>query len=95
IVDPTPGVTRDRHYQRVTWEEKEFILVDTGGLETDSDDSMAGSIQEQTWQAVQEADVILLVLDGKEGLAVEDYRVADLLRRSAKPVYYLVNKVDG
>ncbi len=95
IVDSTPGVTRDRHYENVTWDEREFLLVDTGGLESDWGDSMAGLIQDQTVMAIKEADVIIFVLDGKEGLSVEDYRVTDMLRRTDKPVYFVVNKVDG
>jgi len=95
IVDPTPGVTRDRHYENVTWDEREFLLVDTGGLESDHEDSMTGLIQNQTLLAIEEADIIVFLLDGKEGLSTEDYRVTEMLRRSDKPVYYVVNKVDG
>lgn len=95
IVDATPGVTRDRHYERVVWNEREIILVDTGGLEMDDSDSMVGRIQHQTWQAVEEADVIIFLLDGREGLSAEDYRVVGMLRKSQKPVYYVVNKIDG
>ena len=95
IVDSTPGVTRDRHYERVVWNDQEMILVDTGGIEIDESDTITEGIQEQTWQAVKEADVILFILDGKDGLTVEDYRVVDLLRRSQKPVFYVVNKIDG
>ncbi|MEA2083559.1 MAG: ribosome biogenesis GTPase Der [Thermodesulfobacteriota bacterium] len=95
IIDSTPGVTRDRHYERVVWNDRMFILIDTGGIEIDSLNSMGDRIQEQTWQAVEDADVILFMLDGKEGLANEDYKVADMLRKSDKPLYYLVNKVDG
>jgi len=95
IVDPTPGVTRDRHYEQVTLEEKTFILVDTGGIESDKTEMMASLIREQTMQAMREADVILFLLDGKEGLLPEDYEVADYLRRAEKPVYFLVNKVDS
>ena len=95
IIDSTPGVTRDRHYERVMWNDRMFILIDTGGIEVESLDKMGDSIQEQTWQAVKDADVILFMLDGIEGLANEDYKVADMLRKSDKPLYYLVNKVDG
>ncbi len=95
IVDPTPGVTRDRHYEQVTLEEKTFILVDTGGIENDGKELMAGLIREQTMQAMREADVILFMLDGKEGLMPVDYEVADHLRRTEKPVYFLINKVDS
>ena len=100
IVDPTPGVTRDRQYERVEWDGNPFILVDTGGIEKDdrkaeNRDIMAGSIREQTLQAVAEADVILFLLDGREGVTPTDFEVTDLLRRTDKPVYFAVNKVDG
>lgn len=95
IVDPTPGVTRDRHYERVVWNDKVFMLVDTGGIESYQQEKMNDLIQEQTWQAVQEADVILFMLDGKDGLMPEDHEVVNVLRRSDKVVYYVVNKVDS
>jgi len=95
IVDPTPGVTRDRHYEQVTWNDTSFILVDTGGIELEKGDVITDQIRNQTWQAVDEADIILFMLDGKEGLSTEDYDVADHLRRSGKPVHFLVNKIDG
>ena len=95
IVDPTPGVTRDRHYERVTWNDRHFILIDTGGIETDSDKSMESTIRGQSLQAIDEADIILFLLDAREGLIPADYEVADLLRRTAKPTYFVVNKIDG
>lgn len=113
IVDPTPGVTRDRHYAKVTWHDQTFILIDTGGIEplptqkgeggkafpkeasTDDRVSVVDGIQEQTWLAIREADIILCLLDGRAGVAGEDYRVADALRRSGKPVFFVVNKVDS
>ncbi len=96
IVDPTPGVTRDRHYDRVTWDDRQFILIDTGGLDPDgAEDSMAGHIREQTLQAINEADVLLFILDGRAGLTTADHEIAALLRRTDKPTYYLVNKVDS
>lgn len=95
IVDPLPGVTRDRHYERVEWDGREFILVDTGGIEFDSHDSMSGSIRAQTLQAVDEAEIIIFMVDGKEGLSREDYEIAGLLRKSNKPLYCAVNKIDG
>ncbi|MDH5299148.1 MAG: 50S ribosome-binding GTPase, partial [Desulfobulbaceae bacterium] len=89
IVDPTPGVTRDRHYEQVFLEGRPFILVDTGGIElAQGGDEMTGNIRAQTWLAVQEADVILFMLDGKSGLTTEDYEVANLLRRAGKPVHF-------
>jgi len=95
IVDPTPGVTRDRHYETVTWDNRSFVLIDTGGIELDRDEKMSGFIQEQTWQAIQEADLIVFMLDGRGGLLAEDYEVVRLLRRSSKPLYHVVNKIDG
>jgi GTPase len=95
IVDPTPGVTRDRHYETVTWDDRSFVLIDTGGIELDRDEKMSGFIQEQTWQAIQEADLIVFMLDGRGGLLAEDYEVVRLLRRSSKPLYHVVNKIDG
>ena len=100
LVDPTPGVTRDRQYERVDWDQNSFILVDTGGIEAggrqaDDGDKMAGNIQEQTLQAVAEADVLLFLMDGREGITPTDFEVTKLLRRTDKPVYYVVNKIDG
>jgi GTP-binding protein len=100
IVDPTPGVTRDRHYERVTWDHSSFILIDTGGIEedrrkTENKDVMAGNIREQSLQAIQEADILLFLLDGKEGPTPTDFEVTDLVRKTDKPVYFVVNKIDG
>jgi len=95
IVDPTPGVTRDRHYERVDWNGHPFILVDTGGIELEQGNVITDQIRSQTWLAVQEADIILFILDGKEGLTNEDHEVAGHLRRSGKQVHFLVNKIDG
>jgi GTP-binding protein len=100
LVDTSPGVTRDRQYERVDWEQSTFILVDTGGIEAedraaDAKDIMAGNIREQTLQAVAEADVLLFLLDGREGVTPTDFDVTQLLRKIDKPVYYVVNKIDG
>ena len=100
IVDPTPGVTRDRQYERVDWDQSTFILVDTGGIEAEKKpaadhDIMAGNIREQTLQAVAEADVLMFLMDGRAGVTPTDYDVTNLLRKADKPVYYVVNKIDG
>ena len=95
IVDPTPGVTRDRHYAPVVWNERRIILVDTGGIELATAETISRQIQEQTWAAIAEADIILHVMDGVGGVLAEDYDVVDRLRRAGKPVHHLVNKVDG
>jgi GTP-binding protein len=95
IVEDFPGVTRDRNYAEVTRFDTPFILIDTGGFEPQSDDRMLVQMREQSRLAVEEADVILFVLDGREGLTPADHEVASLLRKVDKPVLYVVNKVDG
>jgi len=95
IVDPTPGVTRDRQYDRVSWKDHHFILADTGGIDDNPDDAMVGDIRSQALAAVEEADIILFLMDAREGLMPADYEVINLLRRVAKTVFYVVNKIDG
>jgi len=95
IVDPTPGVTRDRQYDRVTWKDHFFILVDTGGIDDNPDDAMVDDIRGQALAAVEEADIILFLMDGKEGLMPADHEVINLLRKVEKTVFYVVNKIDG
>ena len=94
LVNPTPGVTRDRHYAQIQWEDQTFSLVDTGGIEND-DDGMSGHIRDQALLAVDEADIIFFLLDGREGLSPGDLEIADILRRSKKTVFYVVNKIDS
>jgi GTP-binding protein len=94
IVDPTPGVTRDRHYARVSWEEHPFILVDTGGID-DDDDTITNHIRHQAMLAIDEADVILFLMDGRQGLTPTDHEIVDLLRRTEKTVFFVVNKIDS
>lgn len=93
LVDPTPGVTRDRHYARVSWEEQPFLLVDTGGIEEESD-AMTGHIRQQALLAVEEAEVIFFLMDGREGLTPSDIEIVDLLRRTDKQVFFIINKID-
>ncbi len=97
LVDPTPGVTRDRHYERVQWEDKGFLLVDTGGIDDNPEDVFVGHIKEQALAAIEEADIILLLMDGREGVTPADGEIVDLLRRQGdgKPIFYIVNKIDG
>jgi len=96
IVDPTPGVTRDRQYERVTWRDHFFILADTGGIaDNNSEDAMVDDIRGQAMAAIDEADIILFLMDGKEGLMPADYEVINLLRKVDKNVFYVVNKIDG
>lgn len=95
IVKDTPGVTRDRIYADVTWLDKEFTMIDTGGLEPDSKDIILSQMREQAQIAIDTADVIIFITDVKQGLVDADSKVADMLRRSGKPVVLVVNKVDN
>lgn len=94
IVKDTPGVTRDRIYADVEWVGREFTLIDTGGIEPKTDDYMLKRMREQAQTAVELADVILFITDVKQGLVDTDFQVADMLRKSNKPVILVVNKVD-
>ena len=95
IVKDTPGVTRDRIYAEVTWLDREFTLIDTGGIEPDSSDIILSQMREQAQIAIDTADVILFMTDVKQGMVDSDSKVADMLRRSHKPVVLVVNKVDN
>ena len=95
IVANEPGMTRDRNYTDVEWEESVFTLIDTGGFEPVSKDRIFIQMREQCQLAIDEAEVILFVMDGKEGLTPSDKEIADILRRLNKPVFYIVNKIDG
>lgn len=95
IVKDTPGVTRDRIYADVTWLDKEFTMIDTGGIEPDSKDIILSQMREQAQIAIDTANVIIFITDVKQGLVDADSKVADMLRRSGKPVVLVVNKVDN
>ncbi|MEZ3486336.1 MAG: ribosome biogenesis GTPase Der [Lachnospiraceae bacterium] len=95
IVKDTPGVTRDRIYADVSWLDKEFTLVDTGGIEPESKDIILSQMREQAQIAIDTADVIIFLTDVRQGLVDADSKVADMLRKSAKPVVLVVNKVDS
>ena len=95
IVDETAGVTRDRHYGRCEWCGTEFSVVDTGGYTTNSDDVFEAAIREQVQIAINEADVILFMVEAATGVTDYDAEIADVLRRSKKPVILAVNKVDS
>ena len=95
IVKDTPGVTRDRIYADVTWLDKEFTMIDTGGIEPDSKDIILSQMREQAQIAIDTADVLIFITDVKQGLVDADSKVADMLRRSGKPVVLVVNKVDN
>lgn len=95
IVKDTPGVTRDRIYADVTWLNTTFTLIDTGGIEPDSKDIILSQMREQAQIAIDTADVIVFLTDVRQGLVDSDSKVADMLRRSHKPVVLAVNKVDN
>lgn len=95
IVEDTPGVTRDRLYADAEWCGKKFTLIDTGGLELKSEDEMWINIREQAQIAIDSADCIIYVLDGKTGLTLDDHLIAGFLRKSPKPVIVAVNKLDN
>ena len=95
IVKDTPGVTRDRIYADVSWLDREFTMIDTGGIEPDSRDVILSQMREQAQIAIDTADVILFLTDVRQGLVDADSKVADMLRRSGKPVILVVNKVDN
>lgn len=95
IVKDTPGITRDRIYADITWLDMSFTLIDTGGIEPDSKDIILSQMREQAQIAIDTADVILFMTDVKQGLVDADAKVADMLRRSKKPVVLAVNKVDS
>ena len=95
IVKDTPGVTRDRIYADVTWLDKSFTMIDTGGIEPETNDLMLKHMREQAEMAIEMADVVLFLTDGKTGLVDADYQVADMLRKSRKKVVLVVNKIDN
>jgi len=95
VIDDLPGVTRDRNYAETTWEDKDFILIDTGGFEPLSPDNLETQIREQTQLAIEEADVIMFLADGRDGLTHSDIEIIRMLRRIEKPILYVINKVDG
>ena len=94
IVEDHPGVTRDRIYADVTWLNHSFSMIDTGGIEMDSKDKMLKHMREQADIAIDTADVILFLVDVRQGLVDADFKVADMLRKSGKPVILVVNKVE-
>ena len=94
IVEDTPGVTRDRIYQDAEWLNYAFTLIDTGGIEPANEDTISLQMQRQAELAIETADVIIFLVDGREGMTSADMDVAELLRRSKKPVVLVVNKVD-
>ncbi|MCR5519978.1 MAG: ribosome biogenesis GTPase Der [Bacteroidales bacterium] len=95
IVDDTAGVTRDRHYGKSDWNGREFSVVDTGGYTSNSDDIFEAAIRSQVQIAIEEADVVLFMVEAATGITDYDSEIADVLRRSRKPVILCVNKVDS
>ncbi len=95
IVEDTPGVTRDRIYAETEWLGQSFTLIDTGGIEPESKDIILSQMREQAQTAIDTADVIVFITDVRQGLVDADSKVADMLRRSGKPVVLVVNKVDS
>ena len=95
IVEDTPGVTRDRIYQDAEWLNYAFTLIDTGGIEPASEDIIASQMRRQAELAIETADVIIFLVDGREGMTSADMDVAEMLRRSSKPVVLAVNKIDA
>ena len=93
LVANIPGVTRDRHYASLTWDDHSVLLVDTGGL-VGGEEDLSGMVRQQAEAAVDEADAILLVVDGRQGPQTGDAEVVDYLRRTAKPILLVVNKID-
>jgi GTP-binding protein len=95
VVDNLPGVTRDRNFGQAKWEDQSFVLVDTGGLDPREEEGILGRVQEQTRLAIAQADAIIFLFDGREGINPADAEAVDLLRRAGKPVFFAVNKIDG
>ena len=94
IVKDTPGITRDRIYAEANWLDRDFTIIDTGGIEPESSDIILSQMREQAQIAIDTADVIVFIVDVKQGLVDSDSKVCDMLRRSRKPVVLCVNKVD-
>ena len=95
IVDDLPGVTRDRIYLDAEWLNREFTMIDTGGIELDTSDIILRSMRQQAQIAMEEADVILFLVDGRAGLTLADEEVGKMLRTTKKPVLLAVNKIDS
>ena len=95
IVEDTPGVTRDRIYSKCEWRNREFMIVDTGGIEPASDDVILAQMRRQAQVAIEKADVIVFLTDVRCGVTADDYEVASMLQKSGKPVILAVNKCDG
>ena len=94
IVEDTPGVTRDRIYAEAEWSGVPFVLIDTGGIEPDSDDIILSQMREQAQIAIDTADVIIFIVDGRAGLTAADREVGEMLRKTGRDVILVANKID-
>ncbi|MBI5025638.1 MAG: ribosome biogenesis GTPase Der [Nitrospirae bacterium] len=95
IVDDIPGVTRDRLYGRARWEDKDFIVIDTGGFYSLSEDELIKQVKKQALLAIEEADIVIMLMDGKSGLNPSDSELLNAIRKFNKKILYVVNKIDG
>ena len=95
IIDDLPGVTRDRNYAEVEWGDSSFTLIDTGGFEFEPHQELSRLVQEQARLAIEEADIIIFLTDGREGLTPVDKDLISLLRTIPKPIFHCINKIDG
>ena len=95
IVEDTPGVTRDRIYSDVEWLNYSFTLIDTGGIEPESEDIILKQMKRQAEIAIETSDVIIFMVDGREGITPADTEVSNMLRKTKKPVLLVVNKIDN
>lgn len=95
IVEDTPGVTRDRIYSKCEWRNREFMIVDTGGIEPASEDIILAQMRRQAQVAIEKADVIVFLTDIRCGVTADDYEVASMLQKSGKPIILAVNKCDS
>ena len=94
IVDDMPGVTRDRIYAEAEWLNNNFTIIDTGGIEPENDDIIVAQMRRQAQLAIEMADVVLFIVDGKQGLTDADREVAHMLRKASKSIVLAVNKID-
>jgi len=95
VIEDTPGITRDRLYGEAMWNDRSFLVVDTGGFQYEPDEDIIRQVNKQVLLAVQEADIIILLLDAESGLLPHDMELIEMLRKYGKKVYYAVNKIDG
>jgi GTP-binding protein len=95
VIEDIPGITRDRLYGTATWDDKKFLVVDTGGFQLRSDEDISKQVNKQVLAAVEEANIVIMLLDSGSGMLSSDVELVDMLRQSGKRVFYAVNKIDG